>query len=131
MSARTAFLFGAAIVAASCNAFTDAATRLAYDIQGAAARLGPDEGARYTLIHRTPSAPGQCDGPYRLQLDRVGAIVIWCHDRAGAVVSSHSTSWHRRFVDTARTFILDKPAGAPLRIELERRGGRAVIVGAS
>lgn len=130
MSARVAFLLAAAATVASCGAFSDAATRLASDLEGAAARLGPDEGARFTLVHRTPSAAGQCDGPYRVQLDRAGAIVIWCYDRAGAIVSSHSTSYHARFVDTARTFILDKPAGAPLTIDVERRGGRPTIVGA-
>jgi hypothetical protein len=43
------------------------------------------------------------------------------------VVSSHSTSYHARFVDTSKTRIVDKPANEALVIELERRDGRIVI----
>jgi len=120
-----------ALAAAACGPFTDAATRLAYDIENGSERLGDDDGARYALIHQTPSRPGDCEGSYKVQLDDVGAIIIWCRDPAGAAVSSHSTSYHRRFVETARTFILDKPAGSPLTIVLERRRGRPVIVDVS
>jgi hypothetical protein len=113
---------------AACGIGTDAATRLAYDIEAGAGRLGSNPDARYTITHATPSRAGECTGPYKVQLDKVGAIVIWCNDEAGRTVSSHSTSYHARFVDTPRTFILDKPAGSPLLIELERRAGRAVVV---
>jgi hypothetical protein len=121
---------GVFMLLAGCNAFTDAATRLAYDLEGAASDLPFREGAHFALIHRTPSARGQCEGPYRVQFDKVGLIVIWCKNDRGETVSSHSTSYHSRFVDTARTIILDKPAGAPLTIDLERRQGHAVIVDA-
>lgn len=108
--------------------FTDAATRLAFDIEVAADRVGRSEGSRFTLVHRTPSRSGQCVGPYKGQLDHVGAIVIWCKDAPlDKTVSSHSTSHHGRFVDTPETHVLDKPAAEPLVIELERRGGRVVI----
>lgn len=107
---------------------TDAATRLAYDIEAAAGRVGRPDGARYTLVHRTPSNSGECVGPYKVQLDNAGLIVVWCKDATGdRTVSSHSTSYHRRFVDTPETHILDKPAGEALVIDLERRGGRVVI----
>lgn len=114
-----------------CACLTDAATRLAYDLESAAERLDSAEGAKFQLVHRVPSKRGECEGPYRVQFDRVGALVIWCQDETGGTVSSHSTSYHGRFVDTPTTTILDKPAKAPLVIQLERRGGRAVIVGAS
>jgi hypothetical protein len=64
-----------------------------------------------------------------VQLDRVGAMIVWCNDAAGKTVSSHSTSSHNRAVDTSQTFIVDKDAGETLIIDLERRGGRAVITG--
>jgi len=117
--------FAAAV--AGCDAFTDAATRLAYDIEGGTGRLGREAGARYSIQHKTPSKAGECVGPYKVQVDKVGALVIWCGDGSGGTVSSHSTSYHARFVDTPKTYILDKPAGATLTIDLERRGGRAVI----
>ena len=116
-----------AVAAGGCGFFTDAATRLAYDLEGAASRLGRAEGARYTLVHKTPSRSGECVGPYKVQLDKVGALVIWCYDEGGTTVSSHSTSYHSRYVAIPETVILDKPARSPLTIDLERRGGRAVI----
>ena len=65
---------------------------------------------------------------YKVQLDKVGAMIIWCKDAAGETVSSHSTSYHARFVETPETYLIDKEAGETLTIELERRGKRAVIV---
>jgi hypothetical protein len=107
---------------------TDAATRLAYDIKAGAARVGSANGAGYVIEHRTPSRRGQCAGRYTVQLDQVGALIIWCRDEGGEeVVSSHSTSYHRRFVDTPRTWILEKGAGETLLIRLERRNGRILI----
>lgn len=110
-----------------CGAFTDAATRLAYDIASAAKTLRHD-GASTTLRHETPSRRGQCEGPYTVQLDQVGALVIWCKDDAGQTIASPGTSYHRRFVQTPVTYRLDKAAGEPLIIELERRGGAVLIV---
>jgi hypothetical protein len=117
-------------LAAGCDAFTDAATRLAYDIEAGAGRLGKEAGARYSIQHHTPSKSGECTGPYTVQLDKVGALVIWCKDETGRTVSSHTTSYHARFVDTPATYILNKPAGSTLVIDIERRGSRAVIAGA-
>jgi hypothetical protein len=112
---------------AGCDVFTDAATRLAYDIEAGAGKLGREDGARYSIQHKTPSKSGECVGPYTVQFDKVGALIIWCKDAAGQTVSSHSTSYHARFVDTPKTYILDKQAGATLTIDIERRNGRAVI----
>jgi hypothetical protein len=110
--------------------FTDAATRLAYDIETGTGRVGQADGASYALVHRTPSKTNECVGPYKVQLDSVGLIVIWCSDAdRKQTVSSHSTSYHRRFVDTPKTYIVDKPAGEALVIELERHGSRVIISG--
>lgn len=107
---------------------TDPATRLAYDIERGASQLPHEDGARHTVEHRTPSKAGECEGPYTVQLDKVGALIIWCRDAAGATVSSHSTSYQSRFIDTPQTWILEKTAGTTLNIILERRGGRAVVI---
>ena len=111
----------------ACDGWTDAATRIAYDIEAGGARLGSSQGARYSIKHATPSKPGECIGPYKVQIDKVGALIIWCYDAAGGTVSSHSTTYHGRFVDTPRTYILDKPAGSTLTLDIERRGGRAIV----
>jgi hypothetical protein len=124
-----AFAAAASVLLLS-GCLTDAATRLAYDIEAGAGRVGRAEGAVYTLVHRVPSSAGECVGPYRVQLDKVGAIIVWCKDAAGdTTVSSHSTSYHSRFVETSETRIVDKPANEALVIVMERRGGRVVITG--
>ena len=118
-----------AISLTACGIATDPATRLAADLEDAAGRLPAREGATDALHHATPSRAGQCDGPYKLQLDQVGAMIVWCKDVAGNTISSHSTSSHSRAVDASQTFIVDKGAGETLIIDLERRDGRAVITG--
>jgi len=110
-----------------CDYFTDAATRIAYDIESATRELR-HEGDRYTLYHAVPSRRGECDGPYKVQFDKVGALIVWCRDETGEVVASPGTSYHRRFVHTPETYILDKAAGETLVIELEKRDGRVVII---
>jgi hypothetical protein len=112
---------------AACAVPTDPATRLAADLEAGADRLRLDEGATDSVHHATPSRAGQCDGPYKLQLDRVGAMIVWCKDAAGGTVSSHSTTSHAPHVDTPRSYIVDKGAGETLTVDLERRSGRAVI----
>ncbi len=114
---------------AGCGFATDPATRLAADLEDGADRLPSQDGATDAVHHATPSWPGQCEGSYKVQLDRVGAMIVWCHDAAGNTVSSHSTSSHNRAVDTSQTFIVDKGAGETLIVDLERRAGRAVITG--
>lgn len=121
-------LFAVAALAA-CGDWTDPATRMAFDIEDSVAALAAANGAEYAVYHSVPSREGECTGPYKVQFDRAGALVVWCYDEAGATVSSHSTTTHSRTVDTAGTWILDKPAGETLVIRLERRGGRAVIAG--
>jgi len=110
-----------------CDVFTDAATRLAYDIESAAKKL-KNHGDRFTLYHETPSKRGECSGPYTVQLDKVGALIIWCRDENGEVLSSPGTSYHRRFVHTPETYYLDMEAGETLIIDLEQKGSKAVIV---
>lgn len=127
MTTRVLLFLTPFLLLAGC--FTDAATRLAYDLEEGAKRLGNGNGERAMVVHRTPSKEGECVASYKVQVDDAGAIVIWCYDESGAeTVSSHGTSYHGRYVDTPKTYILDKAAGEPLLIELERQGGRAVII---
>ncbi len=110
-----------------CDVATDPATRLAFDLEAGTGSLGREAGATYSIQHNQPSKSGECVGPYKVQLDKVGALIIWCNDASGNTVSSHSTSYHARFVDTPQTYILEKPASTALTIDLERRNDRAVI----
>lgn len=117
----------AVVSLSGCGSFTDGATRIANDIEANVKRLSQQEGATFTIRHATPSKTGDCAGPFKVQFDKVGLLVIWCKDSGGQVVASHSTSYHRRFIDTAETYIVEKPAGAVLLIQIERKNGRAVI----
>jgi len=125
---RWAIVSTAAIAMGACDFATDPATRLAYDIEAGADQLGSDSGATFSILHAAPSKSGECIGPYKIQLDKVGAMIIWCKDAAGETVSSHSTTYHAHFVETPETFLIDKGAGEALIIDLERRGGQTVIV---
>ena len=128
MSTRAVFAgLVVVVLLAGCDLFTDAATRLAYDLESAAGKL-KRHGDRYTLTHAVPSAEGECEGPYTVQLDKTGALIFGCKDDSGAVLSSPGTSYHRRFVDTPLTWYLEKPPREALVIELEQVGSRAVIV---
>jgi hypothetical protein len=120
-------IFLVTVAVTGCDIATDAATRLAYELEAGADRLGKEAGAEYRIRHNTPSKSGECDGPYKVQLDKVGALIIWCRDAAGNTVSSHSTTYHARFVNTPQTYLLEKPAGETLIVQLERRHGRAVV----
>jgi hypothetical protein len=110
-----------------CDVATDPATRLAFELEAGTGRLGREAGATYSVQHNQPSKSGECIGPYKVQLDKVGALIIWCNDASGNTVSSHSTSYDARFVETPQTYIVEKPAGTALTINLERRIGQAVI----
>lgn len=123
------FLIIITALTACGDSFTDAATRFAYDVEAGQSRLGKTDGDKYSLQHKTPSKADECTGAYKVQLDKVGAFIIWCYDAAGNTLSSHSTSYHARFIDTPQTYLLSKPAGATLTVDLERRSGRAVVTG--
>lgn len=123
-------LFMLACVAAVCGCdVTDPATRIAHDIETGTAQLGSAEGAAATIRHEFPSKAGECVGPYRVQVDKTGALLVWCKDDGGATVSSHSTSYAARFARAPQTYIVDKPARATLEIDLVRQQGQAVVSG--
>ena len=46
-------------------------------------------------------------------------------------VNQPQPSYHARFVDIPRTFVLEKEAGTELTIDLERRNGRAIVTDVS
>lgn len=122
-----ALIFLTVLLHTGCDSFTDPATRIAYDIESSVAELYKS-GGQYILYHKTPSKTGECEGPYKVQFDKVGALIVWCRNAAGEVVSSHSTSYHARFVTIPETRIVDKGAGETLIIELKRRGSKTTIV---
>jgi hypothetical protein len=127
---RTILITIASLALQSCGGtFTDPATRLAAELKSAADVVAKPEGARHTHIHRTPSRPGECEGPYRVQIDEVGALIVWCKSAtSGETLSSHSTSSHADVVAAKETFIVDKRPSEDLVIDLARIGGKVTVV---
>ena len=117
----------AALYLAACSLLHDSATSVAADIENGVGRLGRQEGAVHVTTHDARARAGSDVRTVTAQFDKVGALIVWYKDGDGRVLESGSTSYHSRFVDTAETIIVDKPVASPLRIELQRRNGRAVV----
>ena len=115
------------LIIPACGALTDPATRLAFAIERGVRQLPASDGASYTIRYQPPDTLGQHDDTYTVQLDKVGALIVWYKDANGTVIDSGSTSYHARFVDTPRTYLVDKPGDAALNITIRREGGRAVV----
>jgi hypothetical protein len=110
-------------------ACSDGATRIAYDIESGAAAFRDSAATSYSIKHVPEAYPGGCGGPYAVQFSAEAILVIWCKDAgASRVIGSHGTTYHLRFVDVPRQLNLDKPAGEPLYIDLEKRGEKVVVV---
>jgi hypothetical protein len=112
----------------SFDLLTDAATRLARDLKDGASRLASSRGDSIVVVHRMKPEPEGCRHGYRVQLSAASALVVWCRSADGAqTVSSHTTTSHLPAVAVPRTWIVDKAAGEPLRIELTRAAGKPVV----
>lgn len=110
-------------------ACSDGATRIAYDIESGAAAFRDSAATSYSIKHVPEPYPEGCGGPYAVQFSAKSILVIWCKDPgASRVIGSHGTTYHLRFVDVPRQLNLDKPAGEPLYIDLEKRGENVVVV---
>lgn len=112
----------------ACSLLQDPATRLASAIEAGAGHLPRQEGSRYTIRYQPPAKLSARGFSYSVQIDKVGALIVWYKDAGGKVMESGSTSYHSRFVVTPRTYKIDKPGSSVLLIDLEREQGRAVIV---
>lgn len=117
------------MLAAGCGVFSNPATRIANRIEMGAEALGAKQGSAYMLMNLSPASSGECRGPYSVKLDQSGTLTVWCKDTNGKVTFSASTSAYARLVETPHTYLLNKPAGSGLTVNLERLHGRAVIVG--
>lgn len=107
---------------------SDGATRIAYDLEAAAAALQRSGESRSVLRHVPEATPGGCAAAYSVQFTANAGLVIWCKDApGGTATSSHITTYHLRYVNVPRTFNLDKAAGEALVIELAKQGASVVV----
>lgn len=128
---RTAALTGVTLAAiVACGDFlTDSATRLANDLQKAAEAMQSSPAATYTLVHRPKPSPEGCKHDYSFQLSRQSSMLIWCKSPNGERnVASHTTTSHLRYVDVPEQINLEKRAGEPITIELQKTLRKPVVV---
>ena len=114
-----------AIVALLLAGCTDAATRIAYDIESGAQALRSSPESRATVRHEPSSWPEGCDSGYALEIGRgasadpaKGSITVKC-----AGHGLYYTTYHLNFVVVPATVGARKQAGEPVLLLLEKRGG--------
>jgi hypothetical protein len=113
-----------------CSGCSDGATRIAYDIESAVAAFRRSDASSYSMKHVPEARPEGCGGAYTVQFTADSSLVIWCRKPDGAgVASSHTTTYHLRFVRIAQTFRIDKAAGEATIIELAKQDGAVVMTG--
>lgn len=141
LTSRRFWILGLMLLTSAC---TDAATRVAYDIERGTGHLGSREGSR-TEIRHTPSRwPEGCAGSYILILeagaadavgdgnfrtrDNSGPLHVDCYGSDG---NRHgwSTTYHLRFVEIPTAVRVEKQYKETAVIEVERRAGKAIVVG--
>lgn len=122
---------GSALAAALLlGACTDGATRIANDIESGVNAFTRSGETSTSIKHVPEASPDGCAGPYTVQLSERSSLLIWCKDPATmTIVASHTTTYHLRFVDVPQQFSVDKATGEPLLIDIEKRGGKVVVVG--
>lgn len=117
-----ALVAGGALALAGC---TDAATRIAYDIEAGAKSLKSSAQSGATVRHEPASWPDGCGGGYALEIGRgasgdpgKGSITVKCDGRG-----IFYTTYHLNFVVVPATVSVRKAAGEPVLLQLEKRGG--------
>ena len=101
---------------------TDAATRIANDIEAGAAKLRRSGTTRLTVKHASARSPEGCAKGYYLQLSERSIMVVWC-----AEGGSYGTTYHLNSVEVPQTHRITKQAGEPTLIDLEKNNDRIVL----
>ncbi|HTO54295.1 MAG TPA: hypothetical protein VMR50_13000 [Myxococcota bacterium] len=126
---RTLLTAAAVLAAAFATACTDAATRIAYDLEAGAKSLRASPAQSATVDHAPQRRPEGCPGGYKVQLSKESALVVWCEDSPdGPSVGSHTTTYHLNWVSVPETLSIYKPAGEHLVLQLEKRGDSIAVV---
>lgn len=121
--------FSLNFIPACADLWTDSATRAANDLEQAADAMRRTSAPTYTLVHRPKASPEGCADDYTFQLSKQSSLLVWCKSPSGDKnVSSHATTYHLRFVDVPEQTVLQKRAGEPVTIELQRTSGKPIVV---
>ena len=123
MRARVrALVAGGALALAGC---TDAATRIAYDVEAGAKSLKASAQASATVRHEPASWPDGCGDGFALEIGRgasgdpgKGSLTVKCAGRGIFYTTSHLN-----FVVVPASVRVRKAAGEPVLLKLEKRAG--------
>ena len=128
---RFAFASIAAIATSSCILMTDAATRLAYDLEREAGGLRSSRATTRVFEHRPVGWPAGCQSDFDLMFGAAGDIAVRCVDKEHRPTTGvhHTTTYHLRFVKVPRALSVSRRNGARIRVTL-RKQGDAIIVDA-
>jgi hypothetical protein len=103
---------------------TDGATRIAYDIEAGVGKFQRSDARTYEIRHIPESMPDGCAGAYTVQFSANSSLVIWCKESVGGkVTSSHTTTYHLRFVKIPRRLTSTRRRENPQSSSLRRRMG--------
>ena len=121
-----ALVAGGALALAGC---TDAATRIAYDIEAGAKALGSSTDSAATVRHEPSRWPDGCGDGYALEIGRgasgdpgKGSITVKCAGRG-----IFYTTYHLNFVVVPATVSVRKAAGEPVLLMLEKRASEIAL----
>jgi hypothetical protein len=141
MENRRFVVVAALLFMAGCS---DAATRVAYDIESGTDRLASNDGARLEISHVPRSWPEGCSGSYTLRIEKgaatsdgqgnfrttedSGGLSVRCYGSDG---NEHRwrTTYHLRFVEVPAPVEVRKNGGDPAVIEIQRASGKALVIG--
>ncbi len=117
---RTLAVLVCAVALAGCDFLTDAATRVAYDIEAATLVMRAKKLDRYEFTHRPKESPDGVTGEFELTIHESGEDAY-----QGVIdIGRYHTSYHNRFVIVPRTLSIKKQAGESCVLVLERRNDR-------
>jgi hypothetical protein len=110
MMRRFVLVLCLAVGFAGCDFMTDAATRIAYDLEREAAALRRSGETTRTFTHKPKASPEGITGPYTVRLGRALSI------------SKYHTSYHSNFVEVPKALVVRKGEGEVFQIVLTRVG---------
>jgi hypothetical protein len=129
----------AGLTSSGCGDFmTDAATRLANDVVREAKELRKSGDTERTFVHHPKASPESCSRPYRIKFQESlhhpasgGSLLVRCGVDPTFKESDHhfSTTYHLNAVRVPVELVVEKPAGAELKVTLRKNGEAIELVG--
>ncbi len=115
------------------NFFSDAATRLAYQIRDEAGALIRSGASSRSFKHFPRSWPEGMTGDYRVEITETKTGPASGHRSIGLAPAigsvRYSTSYHLNFVEVPRDLVVTHRKGEPTTVTLEKKDGKVLLTG--